>query len=110
MIHSAKIDDPSFQISHFTPNSLLMPRDAISLMHVEFTSNGTSALYTRDLELSTNVTAMKIPLQVYHGRLHCQVEQSDLQECSSADLNLEMGTISVTESRRKLMNITNMNP
>lgn len=110
LIHTAKIDDPSFQISHFVPNSLLMPRDAVSLMHVEFTSNGTSALYTRDLELSTNVTAMKIPLQVYHGRLHCQVEHGDLKECSSSDLDLDMGIISVTESRRKLINVTNLNP
>jgi len=110
VIHNAKIDDPSFQISHFTPNSLLAPRDAVSLMHVEFTSNGTSALYTRDLELTTNVTAMKIPLQVYHGKLHCQVEHADLKECSSSDLDLDMGTISVSESRRKHINITNMNP
>lgn len=48
VIHTARIDDPSFQISHFTPNSLLQPGEAASMMLVEFTSNGTHALYTKD--------------------------------------------------------------
>lgn len=56
------------------------------------------------------MTAMKIPLQVYHGKLHCQVEHGDFRECSDSNLDLNMGTISVTESRKKHINITNLNP
>jgi len=84
LIYSAKIDDPSFQITHFKPNRLLAPGDMVSLLHVEFKSNGTStALYTRDLELATNITTIRIPLQVYHGGLHCQLEEnSSVDECS----------------------------
>eukprot|EP00930_Biecheleria_cincta_P056834 TRINITY_DN4286_c2_g1_i1.p1 TRINITY_DN4286_c2_g1~~TRINITY_DN4286_c2_g1_i1.p1 ORF type:complete len:2040 (+),score=417.86 TRINITY_DN4286_c2_g1_i1:269-6121(+) len=112
LIRSAKIDDPSFKITQFIPNRVLQPKEAGSLMHLEFTSNGTSALCTRGLELSTNVTAMKIPLQIYHGKLHCQVENGPLQECSAAvnDLNMDMGILSVSEARRKRLNITNLNP
>eukprot|EP00913_Durusdinium_trenchii_P021621 g20318.t1 len=62
------------------------------------------ALCTRDLELATNVTAMKIPLQVYHGNLHCQMEHGELQECSAAasagSLDLDLGILSVSEARR----------
>ncbi|CAK9074651.1 unnamed protein product [Durusdinium trenchii] len=56
LIRSAKIDDASFKISHFQPDTVLQPGEAASLMHLEYTSNGSSALCTRDLELATNVT------------------------------------------------------
>ncbi|CAJ1413109.1 unnamed protein product [Effrenium voratum] len=112
IIKSAKIEDPSFKISHFKPDTILQPGEAASLMHLEYTSNGSSALCTRDLELATNVTAMKIPLQVYHGNLHCQVEHGELQECGEAasSLDLNMGILSVSEARRSRLNITNLNP
>ncbi|CAE7174781.1 unnamed protein product [Symbiodinium pilosum] len=81
-------------------------------MHLEYTSNGSSILCTRDLELATNVTAMKIPLQVYHGKLYCQVEHGEEQDCSAAasSLDLDMGLLSVSEARRSRINITNPNP
>lgn len=111
-IKSAKIEDPSFKISHFQADIVLQPGEATSLMHLEYTSNGTSILCTRDLELATNVTAMKIPLQVYHGKLHCQVEHGEVQECGMAasSLDLDMGLLSVSEVRRSRINISNPNP
>ena len=130
LIYSAKIADPHFSISHFNrPHRVLAPGESVELLDLNFKSEAGAFLYKTDLEINTNVTALRIPLTVYHGRLHCGVGNPLLAPATAVNgqrvpnypsfsakqncfdgINIPMNKIPLGEVRKKFLVLANPNP
>ena len=57
--------------SVFDATQVVAPGDVVRSLEIEYEPRAVAALFDARLELTTNLTALVVPLRVYHGQLAC---------------------------------------
>lgn len=53
----------------------MRPGEASPAIRIQYSGNGSRATYAAPLTVSTNASKLRVPLQVYHGRLRCTLQE-----------------------------------
>ncbi len=121
-VHSAQVNDSLFSVSSFFPQ-VIQPAQAKTLLTLRFTAPASAYRYAAQLELATNVSALQIPLTVYHNMLNCgsaevgrpisDVDFSSIaarDSCSGPEFNVSFGKVQMMIPKMKILVLHNQNP
>lgn len=107
---------------------MLQPGDAHSLVTLQFTAQSprefNSQFFTTELELSTNLSNLRIPLLVHHGLLNCglgapfptpvldrgQLESVVVTGNCSRQFTVDLGKLVASDVRSQVLVLENPNP
>eukprot|EP00741_Cyanophora_paradoxa_P023033 tig00021534_g22243.t1 len=101
---SAEIFDPHFEVLDFKEGFVLPAGVSGVVLSVKFQASA-DQLYSTNLKIMTNISALHIPFHAYHGRLKvASVDDGSLLQ------EVNFGTVSVNEMRLRSFMISNPNP
>lgn len=113
IVYGGTIADPHYRIvdGSTTFPITIAPGSAWAGFVIHFLPTQNDMMYSVDLEISTNITRIRIPLHCYHGGLAYSVLSADTLELGgSNDSQIDFGFLGINQLRTRQFMITNSNP
>jgi len=110
MFYSARASDSAFEILDFPSGLTVAPDEEGPVFRIKYKPvvREESCPHKAFIILDSNVTEHFVPLHVYPGTL--SVAPCDESDEAHSFNDLRFGTLSVGETRKRVFNVTNMNP